>query len=116
MLYGDNKPYNVALVVARSRGDSKVGGGAQHHRSRRSPRTIAFASWSKRSSGSKRAAFKGFERPQKFVIASDDFTVENGMLTPTLKLKRRKVLERYGADLEASVLKRGRAVLDNSDG
>ena len=36
---------------------------------------------------------------QDFVLA-EDFTTDNGMLTPTLKLKRRKVMERYGADLD----------------
>ena len=45
-------------------------------------------------------AFKGYERPVKFVVANEDFTTENGMLTPTLKLKRRKVLEKWGSALE----------------
>ena len=38
---------------------------------------------------------------QNFIIALEDFTTDNGMLTPTLKLKRRAVLERYGSDLDA---------------
>ena len=44
---------------------------------------------------------KGYERVQNFIIVLEDFTTDNGMLTPTLKLKRRVVLERYGADLDA---------------
>jgi len=51
----------------------------------------------KKHSGS----FKGYERPQKFVLVSEDFTTDNGMLTPTLKLKRRSVLARYEKQLEA---------------
>ena len=47
------------------------------------------------------ASFKGYERVQNFVLVAEDFTTDNGMLTPTLKLKRRVVLERYGADLDA---------------
>jgi long-chain acyl-CoA synthetase len=35
------------------------------------------------------------------VVCAEDFTTDNGMLTPTLKLKRRAVLERYGQDLDA---------------
>ena len=38
---------------------------------------------------------------QNFVLVLEDFTTDNGMLTPTLKLKRRVVLERYGQDLDA---------------
>ncbi len=44
---------------------------------------------------------KGFERIERFAIAAEDFTTENGMLTPTMKLKRRAVLARYGAALDA---------------
>jgi long-chain acyl-CoA synthetase len=44
---------------------------------------------------------KGYERVKNFIIALEDFTTDNGMLTPTLKLKRRAVLERYGSDLDA---------------
>ena len=44
---------------------------------------------------------KGYERVQDFVVVAEDFTTDNGMLTPTLKLKRRVVMDRYGQDLEA---------------
>jgi long-chain acyl-CoA synthetase len=45
--------------------------------------------------------FRGYERPADFVLTTIPFTVENGLLTPTLKLKRREVLARFGAALEA---------------
>jgi long-chain acyl-CoA synthetase len=44
---------------------------------------------------------KGYERVQDFVVVAEDFTTDNGMLTPTLKLKRRVVMDRYGQDLDA---------------
>ena len=47
---------------------------------------------------------------KNFVLAVEDFTTENGMLTPTLKLKRRAVLERYGADLDGALLSAARVV------
>jgi long-chain acyl-CoA synthetase len=34
---------------------------------------------------------------KKFVLIPEEFTQESGMLTPTLKLKRRAVLARYQA-------------------
>ncbi|KPV43344.1 AMP-dependent synthetase/ligase [Alicyclobacillus ferrooxydans] len=45
-----------------------------------------------------------FERPKKLLILSDPFTVENGFLTPTLKIKARAVLDRYESEIEAMYL------------
>jgi long-chain acyl-CoA synthetase len=44
--------------------------------------------------------FKGFESVQDFVLIDKDFTTENGMLTPSLKLKRRAVLEKWGPTID----------------
>ena len=44
---------------------------------------------------------KGYERVRSFVLSGDEFTPENGMLTPSLKIKRRAVMARYGDDIEA---------------
>ncbi len=37
---------------------------------------------------------------QDFALIDKDFTTENGMLTPSLKLKRRAVLEKYGPTID----------------
>jgi long-chain acyl-CoA synthetase len=39
--------------------------------------------------------FGSFEIPKKFIILSKGFSIENGMLTQTFKLKRREVLKVY---------------------
>jgi long-chain acyl-CoA synthetase len=41
------------------------------------------------------------ERVRRFVIATEPFTIANGQMTPTLKVKRHVVREAYGAALEA---------------
>jgi len=41
-----------------------------------------------------------YEIPHKFAFIMEDFTVDNGMLTQTMKLKRQVVMEKYGDMLE----------------
>ena len=48
-----------------------------------------------------RKSFGGYEIPEQYHLISEDFTVENRMLTQTLKLKRSEVLERYASEIEA---------------
>ena len=40
------------------------------------------------------------EKIKKFVLINEEFTIENGMLTPTLKLKRKEILKNYKQELE----------------
>jgi long-chain acyl-CoA synthetase len=41
-----------------------------------------------------------YETPKRFLLLEHDFTIEGGELTPTLKVKRRVVEQRYAADIE----------------
>jgi len=40
------------------------------------------------------------EKIKKFIIISDEFTIDNGMLTPTLKLKRKVITKNYLKQIE----------------
>jgi long-chain acyl-CoA synthetase len=42
-----------------------------------------------------------FEVPKRFVLVPQDFSVEAGEMTPTLKVRRRVVEEKYRAQIEA---------------
>ncbi len=42
-----------------------------------------------------------FEQVKKFTIIPEDFSVENDMLTPTLKLKRKNIIARYKEAIDA---------------
>lgn len=43
-----------------------------------------------------------FEKLKKIIIVPDEFTMANGSLTPTLKLKRRVIEERYRQNIEGA--------------
>lgn len=45
--------------------------------------------------------YGGYEIPRKYLFLSEPFTLENGMLTQTMKLKRRVILENYTDRIEA---------------
>ena len=78
-VYGDKKTYLVALIVCESEENKKE---------------IEFYLESLNTNLSL------VERVKKFKLIKEEFTIENGMLTPTLKLKRKKILEIYKQDLE----------------
>jgi long-chain acyl-CoA synthetase len=45
--------------------------------------------------------FKVFEAIHDFLLSAEEMSTQNDMLTPTLKLKRRNVMARYGSQLKA---------------
>ena len=79
LVYGDKKNYLVALIVTESNENKKE---------------IDFYIENLNKNLSL------VEKVKKFKVIKDEFTIENGMLTPTLKLKRKKILEKYKEDLE----------------
>lgn len=47
------------------------------------------------------ASLSDYERPKRFALVGEPFSIENGLLTPTLKLKRKAILQRYARDIES---------------
>jgi long-chain acyl-CoA synthetase len=101
MIHGDGKPFNVALVVPDAQAVqawAQKQGLTLHDPPATDDRVHALiGSEIERLSGD----FKGFEKPRAVALVAEDFTTINGLLTPTLKLKRREVLARYSATIEA---------------
>ncbi|HTE13537.1 MAG TPA: long-chain fatty acid--CoA ligase, partial [Burkholderiales bacterium] len=46
-------------------------------------------------------AFPGYAQVRRVALSLESWSVENGLLTPTLKLKRPKVMERFNAEIDA---------------
>jgi long-chain acyl-CoA synthetase len=44
--------------------------------------------------------FGNWEQIKKPIILNDEFTIESGELTPTLKMKRKVILEKYKKEFE----------------
>ena len=43
---------------------------------------------------------KGFEIPKGVYLTAEKFSIENNMLTPTMKLKTNDIMKRYKAEIE----------------
>ena len=103
MLHGQNKPFNVAIIVPDM--DSLKKWAAE-----KGLDTSSIPELLKREEVQQlyreqinefcKDAAKGYEKPQRFLLISEDFSTANDMLTPSLKLKRRNVLKRFGEAVE----------------
>ena len=82
LVFGDNKPYLVALIVLNS--DHK---NIKEEEIQREIKKINLD-------------LSNIEKIKKFIIIKNQFTIENNMMTPTLKLKRYKIIETYKSELE----------------
>jgi long-chain acyl-CoA synthetase len=102
MLHGQNKPFNVVVLVPdldalkKWAGERGLDTGAVPELLKR-PEVQALY---REQIAEHTKSAKGYERPQKFLLVGEEWTTANGMLTPSLKLKRRAVLAKYGEALE----------------
>jgi long-chain acyl-CoA synthetase len=79
MVYGDKKNYLVALIVANKEFlKEKINNVIENVNKKL---TIV-------------------EKIKKIQLIDENFSIENGLLTPTMKIKRKKVTEKYKKDLE----------------
>jgi len=102
MVYGDGKPYNICLVLpdfevakrwAAAQNVSADPDGLLENEKFKADLTEKIKMYL-------RDTFGGYEIPEKYLFLREDFTVENKMLTQTMKLKRRVVIDNYAEEIE----------------
>ena len=102
MLYGFNRPHNVALIVAAMPAVEQYAEGLGISGSSESilnePRIRELFEEQLEHYGKD---FKGYEHPQNFALLSEEWDIDNGLLTPTLKLKREVVEEQFKTEIES---------------
>jgi len=102
MIYGDGREFNICLVI---------------------PDFIALDKWAEKNKLPKdraellkkeetkkfleneivnqlKATYGSYEIPRKFIFIDQPFSLENGMLTQTMKLKRRVVFDKYKEQID----------------
>ncbi len=100
LLFGLNRPFNVALVVLD---EAAVTRWAKEKSLdvRDMVSDTAVKELIEKELATRAQNFRGYEKPKAFTLIREDFTVENGLLTPSLKVRRKLVLDRYLPLLEA---------------
>ena len=82
LVYGDNKPYLVALLVLTEE--------QKNLKKEEIDKEIKKIN----------NYLSNIERIKKYFVINEKFSIENGMLTPTLKLKRYKIIKKYQNQFE----------------
>ncbi len=86
-VFGNDKKFLVALLVPA---DSLLEQGeAVYHKALSTAMAMVCQSLS------------AYERPRRFFVVKEPFSLENRLLTPTLKMKRRKIFTYYQKEIEA---------------
>ena len=82
LVYGDNRPYLVSLLVL-----------SPEHKNTTNEKIYEVIE-------KININLTKIEKIKKFFIVKNQFTIENNMMTPTLKLKRYKIIKNYKTELE----------------
>jgi long-chain acyl-CoA synthetase len=103
MVYGEQRPHNVAVIVPDIEAlkawadDNGLGDRSTGQLLKEEKVADLIQLELNRQSG----PIKGYEKIRGFVLTDEEFTPENGMLTPSLKIKRRAIMAKYSDEIEA---------------
>ena len=102
MMYGDHKNYLVAILVPDSEYAQQWT--KDHHKEfnlKKLNQDPDFIRMIKETTERVNKKLSQIEQVRKFLLIDEEFSIENYMMTPTLKVRRFKVKEKYQSQLEA---------------
>ena len=82
LVYGDNKPYLIAIIVLNKE-NKLLNNEKIYEEIEKVNKNLTK-----------------IEKIKKFFVINEQFTIENGLMTPTLKLKRYKIIQKYKNEFE----------------
>ncbi|MFZ1037746.1 MAG: hypothetical protein WAN57_11115, partial [Smithella sp.] len=102
-VWGDSREYNIAVIVPdfeTMKKDDRIAKWAQG-----SPGEVVNNKniqdfLSDEIKRHLKKTYGGYEIPQRYIFVSEDFTMENGLVTQTMKLKRNAALKYYSKEIE----------------
>jgi len=101
MIYGEGKPYLVALVVLNPEAWLQFAREINIRPDMPESLTdsVVQAEVLERIADNLRA-FPGYAKVHRVLLLQEPWSIENGLLTPTLKVKRAKVVEKFAAEIK----------------
>jgi long-chain acyl-CoA synthetase len=100
MLLGEGKPYLSVMTVLGADPWKKLCAEKGLDPSPVSASSAAVEEILRARIAAQMKAFPGYAQVRRVTASLDPWTVENGLLTPTLKLKRAKVMEKFNAQID----------------
>jgi len=101
MIAGEGRSYLSALVVLSKRGWEVV---ATHCNAKNDPHALACDEYAEEiileKISRQISEFPGYAKVHRALLIPEPWTVENEMLTPTLKLKRKNIYRHYQAEID----------------
>ncbi len=96
LIYGANRPFVTALLVIdtnvlrKAMKKRHINGSIDHILQRPKTQKLIHKMLNKQVE-----SFKSYEKPKEFILLTEDWTIDNELLTPTLKIKRKNIEEKY---------------------
>jgi long-chain acyl-CoA synthetase len=102
-VWGDGREYNIAVIVPdfeTMKKDDRIAkwaqGSPEEVVNNKNVQDFLFNEIKRHL----KKTYGGYEIPQRYIFVSEDFTMENGLVTQTMKLKRNAALKYYSKEID----------------